>query len=99
MVNKLEKAYSALGMSYLRDIRILRSGQQWSTTLLKKIEEADIFQLCWSSKAKTSLNVEKEWRHAIDQKREHFIRPVYWEQPMPTPPVELESIHFAYLDW
>ena len=99
VVNRLEKAYTVLGMSYLRDIRILRSGQQWNATLLKKIEEADIFQLCWSYKAKSSMNVEKEWRHAISQKREHFIRPVFWEQPMPEPPTELEAIHFAYLDW
>jgi len=99
MVEKLEKAYIALGMDYLRDVRILRSGQTWNPVLLKKIEEADIFQLCWSYNAKSSPAVEREWRHALKQQRQYFVRPVYWEKPLPEPPEELRSIHFAYLDW
>jgi TIR domain len=99
VVDKLEKAYLALGMTHLRDLRVLRSGEHWNGRLLKKIEEADIFQLCWSKTAKRSRYVKREWRHALQQERPNFIRPVYWERPMPVPPRELKTIHFAYLDW
>jgi hypothetical protein len=97
IVRQLEKAYRVLGLQYLRDVAILRSGEEWNPMLLKKIDEADIFQLCWSVTAKQSAYVEQEWRHAAELQRPSFIRPVYWEQPMPNPPPELNAIHFAYL--
>jgi uncharacterized protein YjbI with pentapeptide repeats len=97
IVDELEKAYTVLGMKYLRDVRALRSGQKWNRALLGMIEKADIFQLCWSNNAKASHYVEQEWRHAFSLGRPYFIRPVYWEQPMPPPPPELSDIHFAYL--
>jgi hypothetical protein len=99
IVDKLEKAYTALGMRYLRDVHTLRSGERWNPALLKKIEEADIFQLCWSQKARSSSAVEQEWRHALKQQKPRFIRPVYWETPMPECPPELSDIHFAFLEW
>jgi phage tail-like protein len=98
IVKQLEKAYQVLGDEYLRDIRALRSGEKWHPKLLEMIEQADVFQLCWSSHAKDSSYVEQEWRHALKQRRPSFIRPVYWEKPMPPPPPPLTSIHFAYLD-
>jgi uncharacterized protein YjbI with pentapeptide repeats len=98
VVNQLERAYRALGMQYLRDVSILRSGEEWNPALLRKIEAADIFQLCWSSAAKSSVYVEQEWRHALDLERSHFIRPVYWKQPLPEPPLELASLHFAFME-
>ena len=99
IVDKLEQAYRALGIDFLRDSRILRSGVDWRQTLLQKIEDADIFQLCWSNRARLSRYVEEEWRHAASLGRPFFLRPVYWERPMPLPPDELAHIHFAYLDW
>jgi uncharacterized protein YjbI with pentapeptide repeats len=98
IVNQLERAYRALGMQYLRDVSILRSGEAWNPQLLRKIDAADIFQLCWSGAAKASVYVEQEWRHALDLERSHFIRPVYWEQPLPEPPLELASLHFAFME-
>jgi uncharacterized protein YjbI with pentapeptide repeats len=98
IVDRLERAYRVLGMEYLRDVRILRSGEKWNPALLDKIEEADIFQLCWSYAAKGSGYVEQEWRHALGLRRSYFIRPVYWEKPMPAPPSELSDMHFAYLE-
>jgi hypothetical protein len=98
IVEGLEKAYSALGIKYLRDIRILRSGEEWNPALLRKIDEANIFQLCWSGAAKRSQYVEQEWRHALGLNRQNFIRPTYWEQPIPEPPEELSTIHFAFVD-
>ena len=98
IVRELEKAYTALGLEYLRDVRKLRSGERWDAALLVMIEKADIFQLCWSSAAKSSPYVEREWRHALGKGRPGFIRPTYWEEPMPPPPPELAAIHFARLE-
>lgn len=96
IVERLERAYSVLGMKYLRDIHILRSGEKWNPALLGAIEEADIFQLCWSYNAQRSKYVRQEWQHALNLNRPNFIRPVYWEQPIPKPPRKLNNIHFAY---
>ncbi len=98
IVERVEAAYKALGLEYLRDVTTLRSGQHWNEELMHMIEEADIFQLFWSENAAASKYVEQEWRHALAlaQERAAFIRPVYWTQPMPPPPPELGHIHFAY---
>lgn len=99
IVKALAKAYQALGDTYLRDVTTLRSGQRWNPALLRMIEQADIFQLCWSAAAKRSKYVRQEWRHALKQERpEAFIRPTYWDVPMPAPPAELADIHFARLE-
>lgn len=98
IANQLEKAYSALGIEYLRDVRMLRSGENWAPALLRRIEESEIFQLLWSKAAKRSDYVRQEWQHALSLQRNFFIRPVYWEKPMPAPPQELAAIHFAYLE-
>ena len=97
IVEGLEHAYQALGDSYLRDVNILRSGQQWNTAILGHIPTADVFQLCWSAAAQRSRYVEQEWRYANGLQRPHFIRPVYWERPMPPPPAELADLHFAFV--
>jgi hypothetical protein len=96
IVQQLERAYTVLGLQSLRDVHVLRSGEQWHPALLRHIEQADIFQLYWSNHAKHSAYVEQEWRHALTQGRPSFIRPLYWEHPMPDPPPELAAIHFTY---
>jgi hypothetical protein len=101
IVERFERVYRALGLEYLRDVTTLRSGQKWQPELGRLIEQADIFQLFWSSSAATSEYVTKEWQAAlrlIQEKRkpETFIRPVYWEEPMPAPPSALGGTHFAY---
>jgi len=98
IVEQLEKAYKALGNSYLRDVEILRSGEEWNPALLKKIDEADIFQLYWSRAASASKYVTREWQHALARGKPSFIRPLYWEKPMPDPPPELAEIHFAFYE-
>jgi hypothetical protein len=97
IVGALGRAYEALGMELLRDVEVLRSGEEWTPRLLELIEEADVFQLYWSQEAGRSPYVTQEWRHALGLRRDRFIRPVYWRRPMPDPPEELGSIHFAYL--
>jgi hypothetical protein len=96
IVERVERAYRALGLDYLRDVITLKSGQEWNAELLRLIERADIFQLFWSKAAAESKYVREEWEHALALKRPAFIRPVYWEQPMPPVPPELGHIHFAY---
>ncbi|HKH43653.1 MAG TPA: toll/interleukin-1 receptor domain-containing protein [Thermoanaerobaculia bacterium] len=101
LVEAMEKAYKALGMDYLRDVMTLKSGQSWSDELLRMIEQADVFQLFWSTPASRSPYVEQEWRHALGQsgrKGAAFIRPIYWERPLPKVPEPLQSIHFAPFD-
>jgi HEAT repeat protein len=98
VVKRVEQVCRALGIAYLRDSVSLRSGENWSEELLLMIERADVFQLFWSQNAAASTIVEKEWRHAYKQGREieRFIRPVYWEEPLPPPPRELAYLHFAF---
>jgi hypothetical protein len=98
LVEQLERAYKALGNSYLRDVEMLRSGEEWNPALLQKIDEADIFQLCWSESASASQYVRQEWQHALARGKPSFIRPLYWEKPMPAPPPELAKIHFAFYE-
>jgi TIR domain len=86
----------------------LRSGEDWNERLLTLIEEADVFQLFWSWNSMVSDYVRREWEHALHlaRDRESFIRPTYWQVPMPTsanpklPPDDLSGLHFhAFHEW
>jgi hypothetical protein len=100
IVHQAEAYGEALGHVYLRDRLALRSGEQWEERLLELIDEADIFQLFWSSNSMTSEYVRREWEHALALSRPAFIRPTYWEVPMPRsadpplPPDTLRKLHF-----
>lgn len=97
IIERVERAYKAIGMDYLRDVTTLKAGQEWNAELLKMIERADIFQLFWSENSAASKYVMQEWEHALNLRREGpFIRPVYWDQPMPKVPDPLRHLHFAY---
>ena len=50
------------------------------------IRAADVFQLFWSRNSMTSPWVRQEWEYALSLGRAHFIRPTYWETPMPEAP-------------
>lgn len=98
IVERVERAYKALGLDYLRDVTTLRSGTHWSDELYGLIDKADIFQLFWSQTAADSKYVRQEWEYALryEKERPNFIRPVWWKQPMAAVPPELGHIHFAY---
>ena len=87
----------------MRDVTALRSGEIWDQRILQLIEEADVFQLFWSWNALESEHVAREWQHALALRRPRFVRPVYWEDPLPAkpernlPPAELTSLHFQKL--
>jgi flagellar biosynthesis GTPase FlhF len=88
------------GDKYMLDISELRSGQNWKKWMQEKIEEADIFQLFWSTNSMRSQNVRLEWQLALSLGKQDFIRPTYWENPLPQsiaenlPPPELLDLHF-----
>jgi len=97
VVKQLENYALAMGDRYLRDLTELRAGEDYEDRLQEMIEEADVFQLFWSHRSAGSPAVEREWRHALTLDRQAFIRPTYWEDPMPQPPEELAIIHFQRL--
>jgi len=100
VVEQFERFAEAMGDRYLRDVTYLRSGELWGNKLEEMIVEADIFQLFWSSNSMTSPFVRQEWEYALSLQRPNFIRPTYWEEPLPVkpdqklPPEELMRLHF-----
>jgi hypothetical protein len=103
IVDSVIEHVETTGDEYLRDVVKLRSGQIWSEELLKYIDEADVFQLFWSSNSMRSRYVRDEWEYALKSSRQGFVRPLYWEDPRPEdqalglPPAVLGRLHFARL--
>jgi len=90
----------SMGISMFVDSASLLSGDDWEKKLHEAIRNSDVFQLFWSPNSSASKAVEKEWRAAlglVGEKTERFIRPLYWLQPLPTVPRELNAFHFAQL--
>jgi tetratricopeptide (TPR) repeat protein len=100
VVEQFEHLAQALGDAYLRDWKHLRAGEVWDARLLQMIEEADIFQLFWSRQAMESPHVRREYEYALSLNRPNFVRPTYWEDPLPSdparnlPPETLLGLHF-----
>lgn len=97
VVDACTAAYQALGVEVLIDRANLRSGEEWRASPHSLISASDLFQLYWSEASATSSEVESEWRFAnsLTGKGSRFIRPLFWETPMPLPPVELSHLHFS----
>lgn len=89
-----------LGVNYFCDLLTLKPGDRWSIEVNKYIEEADVFFLFWSSSAKRSEWVQKEWSYALkikgydDNKSPDIIPIVIEGPPPPEPPKELKHLHF-----
>jgi hypothetical protein len=100
VVDLCEATYQGLGVRVLVDKHELRSGEDWRAALQRLIEESNIFQLYWSAAASASQEVEHEWRLALGlaKTRQRFIRPLYWETPLPPAPEPLGSLHFSKVD-
>jgi hypothetical protein len=103
VVEQHRRFAQALGDQYLIDCSHLRSGEVWSAALGQLIRDADVFQLFWSSNSMTSPFVRQEWEYALELNRPHFIRPTYWEEPLPSvpehdlPPEALRRLHFQHI--
>ena len=100
IVRQFERYAAGVGDRYLRDLTELRAGEDWNDRLLELIRDADILQLFWSWNALSSRFVRQEWEYALSLERANFIRPTYWEDPMPStpdgtlPPDALRRLHF-----
>jgi hypothetical protein len=96
-----ERCAEALGLQYLRDVRMLRAGERWSVRLAERIREANVFQLFWSTNSMRSPYVRAEWELALELGKR--MCPVYWETPFPEapnedlPPRTLRALHFVDL--
>jgi TIR domain/SPOR domain len=100
VVRQFELLARSLGDQYLRDVVTLRAGSDWDEGLLRMIDDADVFQLFWSSNSMRSPYVRREWEYALSLARPYFVRPTYWETPLPSsqnpelPPLSLRRLHF-----
>jgi hypothetical protein len=98
IVEATERYGRTLGDEYIRDLTYLRSGELWNDQLQQLVRWADVFQLFWSLNAARSKYVEDEWRYALSLNRPKFLRPTYWQEPMPEPPEPLRELHFYRLN-
>ncbi len=103
IVQQVEAYARTMGDEYLRDVTHLRAGERWNERLMDFIRGADVFQLFWSRHSMVSRYVRQEWEYALSLGRPHFVRPTYWETPMPEaperdlPPRTLKALHFQRL--
>lgn len=82
-------------MNVFFDVDSLRSGEMWEQALYREIEARDVLFLCWSSHAKNSEWVDREWRYALKVKGIEGVEPIPLESPQDCPPPdELSSKHF-----
>jgi len=101
IVDGFAEIVRTFGDEYLRDVVAIRSGERWRDRLPELIEEADVFQLFWSSNSMRSPYCREEWEHALALGRPSFVRPFYWEDPRPEdranglPPAALDALEFA----
>jgi hypothetical protein len=85
----------APAMDIFLDVMSLRSGDDWESKLFAFLRNTDVFYLFWSSHARASEWVEREWRAALKEKGVYFINPFPLESPeIAPPPKELEPLHF-----
>lgn len=103
VVDLYRQAQLALGNDVFVDRYSLRSGEDWQAGLAKGIDEADVFQLFWSDNSSASPNVKHEWTYALEYKCKNgtgdgFIRPVFWRQPLSSPPLQLQHLNFRFVD-
>jgi hypothetical protein len=49
IVRRVTELARAMGDRFVRDVSDLRAGQDWNAALLRMIDDADIFQLFWST--------------------------------------------------
>jgi len=103
IVRQVEAYARTMGDKYLRDVTHLRAGERWNDSLLEFIRTADVFQLFWSRDSMRSPWVRQEWEYALSLDRPHFVRPTYWQTPLPEapdqdlPPAALRALHFQHL--
>lgn len=87
---------AAVGISYFQDVLDLEPGDRWTQKLYEHMDQSDVLFLFWSTAAKESEWVKREWQYGLERKGADFIHPVIIEgPPAPEPPPELADLHFA----
>ena len=86
----------AVGIRYFQDVLDLDPGDRWAKELFRHIDESDVMFLFWSSAAKESDWVQKEWKYGLEKFGDDFVLPVIIEgPPVPEPPEQLKHLHFS----
>lgn len=103
IIKNYTRRYKALGIKVFIDTDEIRSGQNWKQEIVKHLQKSDVFQLFWSNAARKSGYVRDEYEQALDlikagKKKNNYIRPNYWEVPMPAIPEKLSHINFHKLE-
>jgi len=99
-VLKRTQMLDEVGIEFFQDILSLEPGDRWEPAIYQEIDRCDLFLLFWSTSAKASEWVAKEWRYALNRHGGNDmappqILPVIIEGPPPlSPPEELKSLHF-----
>jgi hypothetical protein len=98
VMHACQDIYRTLGFDELVKIDHMRDSEILQETVKESIGRAEIFQLFWSEQAAKSELVKREWEYALQLNRgESFIRPMYWEVPLLSPPEDLRPFYFSYL--
>lgn len=86
----------AVGIRFFQDVIDLDPGERWAQELYRHIDESDVLFLFWSTAARDSEWVRREWQYGLEKKGKDFIHPIIIEgPPPPAPPPELADLHFA----
>jgi hypothetical protein len=94
------EAHRGDGDIYFIDTENIPPGALWETALALGIDQADVFKLFWSTNSAASENVRHEYLYALQHRClegdcKGFICPVFWEEPIPKVPWELQRINFT----
>lgn len=96
----LLKALVATGDDVLLQCITKKGIPEWNELQHFALQKAKNFQLFWSANAAKSSEVKKELQALLQSNgdaAEKRIHPVYWTEPMPSPPKEMSGYKFKYI--
>ncbi len=95
-VMKRVQMLRAVGIQCFQDVMDLDPGDRWARELYRHIDRSDVLFLFWSSAAKASEWVQKEWEYGLKNHGDDFVLPVIIEgPPIPEPPERLKHLYFS----
>jgi hypothetical protein len=99
MVLEKVQMLEAQGIECYLDMMTFKPGEEWEKMINHYIDVCDVFFLFWSNASKSSPEVDKEIRYALQRRGKSAPRPVI--KPIPiegppvvTPPPYLSHLHF-----
>jgi hypothetical protein len=97
MVLEKVQMLEAQGIQCYLDMMTFRSGEDWKQMIDHYIDECDVFFLFWSNASKSSPEVDKEIRYALQRREKSSPRPVIKPIPIEGPPVIAPPPHLSHL--